>query len=80
MATKAAVGVIPVLQIRQRAAAQLSQMAKIRQKLDQKYCENDKSYLCLAQSDEKDVNRKQCLFKILSKSISAMSMECKIGH
>ena len=29
------------------------------------------------QSDEEDAKRKKCIFKILSKSISNMSMECK---
>ena len=32
------------------------------------------------QSDEEDVNKKKSDFKILSKPITTMSMECKIGH
>ena len=32
------------------------------------------------ESDEEDVNRKLCVFKIVSKSISTFSIEYKIGH
>ena len=41
---------------------------------------NDYIQIQPAQSDEEDVNRKYCLFKILSKSTSTMSMECKSCH
>ena len=40
--------------------------------------DNFPSLVDVPQRDEKDVNRKECLFKILSKSISTMSMNVKL--